>query len=376
MKIFAETNRIILRELVLEDAPAMFEMYSDPEVLKYLGEKPIQTIKEAEDIILFIRKQYEEFGIGRWAIVNKESDEFVGWGGLKYRTDLTNGHINYYDVGYRLIRRFWGQGYATESALASVKYAFKELNAPAVYAMANCDNVGSINALHKTGLKITGRYNDKGILCEWFEMTKEDWCIRNYIRPAMVPEAKRIAALIVLAMGDLAAKFAGSSDPDVAVDLFHRFVEYRGNQYSYKNVLVYEDETGICGMISAYDGAQLHALREPFLDYLKSTSGFTLEPEDETQEGEYYIDCLSVFPNQQGKGIGKMLIKALLKKVGAGITVGLLVSKNNPKAEKLYSSLGFKIVGDKEFMGDSYFHMQCVSEQFPADVYRKPAWME
>lgn len=358
MKIFAETNRIILRELVLEDAPAMFEMYSDPEVLKYLGEKPIQTIKEAEDIILMVRKQYEDYGIGRWAIVNKETDEFVGWGGLKYRTDLTNGYTNYYDVGYRLIRRFWGQGYATESAVASVKYAFTELNAPAVYAMANCDNLGSINALHKTGLKITGRYNDKGILCEWFEMTKEDWCIQNYISPAAPYEAIQIAELIVLAMDDLAAKFAGSSDPAVAIALFHRFVEYEGNQYSYKNVLVYKDETGICGMISAYDGGQLHALRKPFLDYLKLTSGFTLEPEDETQAGEYYIDCLSVFPNQQGKGIGKMLIKALLNKVANSMPVGLLVSKNNPKAEKLYTNLGFKVVGDKEFMGGSYFHMQ------------------
>ncbi|MNL29526.1 anhydro-N-acetylmuramic acid kinase [compost metagenome] len=175
MKTFVETDRIVLREIVLEDAAPMFEMEADPEVHRYLGSKPIQTINEAIDSIRFIRKQYIDLGIGRWAIIDKNTNQFVGWGGLKFRTDCVNGHTNYYDVGYRLLRKFWGQGFATESAKASLAYAFEKLDANVVYAMANVENRGSINALLKSGLKITYRLSYEGILCDWFEIKREEW---------------------------------------------------------------------------------------------------------------------------------------------------------------------------------------------------------
>ena len=175
MKIHIETDRIILRELEVTDVQAMFELDSNPDVQKYLGNKPIHSLAEAEAQIQFIRQQYADLGIGRWAIIDKPTNKFVGWGGLKFRTDVVNNHTNYYDVGYRLIQRFWGQGYATESAKASVKYAFEVLNVPAVYAMAHRDNMASRNALQKTGLKITTQLEYEGELCDWFELSKEDW---------------------------------------------------------------------------------------------------------------------------------------------------------------------------------------------------------
>lgn len=179
MKVFAETDRIILREIVMEDALAMFDMDSDPEVHRYLGKNPVKTMSEIEEAILFIRKQYVDYGIGRWAIVDKTTGEFVGWGGLKYRTDTVIGHTGFHDVGYRLRRKFWGMGYATESAKASVKYAFEELKLDAVYAMADVENAASRNALLKTGLKITAQVDDEGNLCDWFEITREEWDRQN-----------------------------------------------------------------------------------------------------------------------------------------------------------------------------------------------------
>lgn len=175
MKTYIETDRILLREIELEDAPAMYEMDSDPEVHIFLGKSPIQHIEEAIANIQFIRQQYIDYGIGRWAIVDKETKEFAGWGGLKFRTDLVNGHSNYYDIGYRLLRRFWGQGLATESAKATLKYAFGTLKLDAVYAMAHVENLGSRNALLKSGLKITAQIENEGIPCDWFEIKKEEW---------------------------------------------------------------------------------------------------------------------------------------------------------------------------------------------------------
>ena len=175
MKIFAETDRIIMRELLLSDSQKMFEMDSDPEVHLYLGNKPNTHISESEENIRFIRQQYEENGIGRWAVIDKESNEFVGWGGLKFITTETNNRIHFYEVGYRFLKQHWGKGYATESAKAALKYAFEELKLTHVYAMAEGGNAGSRHALQKSGFKITEQFDHEGIACDWFEISKEDW---------------------------------------------------------------------------------------------------------------------------------------------------------------------------------------------------------
>lgn len=180
------------------------------------------------------------------------------------------------------------------------------------------------------------------------------------IRAAVPADAHEIAGLIILAMDDLAAKFAGESDPFKAIPLFEHFVALPGNQYSYENILVCEDQGAVCGMISAYDGADLESLRAPFLTYLKTSYGFDTLPEAETRAGEYYIDCVSVAENKQGQGIGKKLIQALIESIvpAKHHTIGLLVSVKNSQAEKLYSRLGFKVVDQRHFMGGDYYHMQ------------------
>lgn len=175
MKIFAETDRIILRALSLNDADSMFKMDSDPEVHKYLGNKPFKNIEESIENIRFIRQQYEENGIGRWAVIDKETNVFVGWGGLKYITTEINNHNHFYEVGYRFLKEHWAKGYATESAKASLKYAFEEMNLETVYAMAHAENAGSRHALQKSGLRITGHFEHEGIKCDWFEISKTDW---------------------------------------------------------------------------------------------------------------------------------------------------------------------------------------------------------
>ncbi|MEB0263164.1 GNAT family N-acetyltransferase [Mucilaginibacter sp. 10I4] len=180
------------------------------------------------------------------------------------------------------------------------------------------------------------------------------------IRQATPADAPAISRLIVLAMGPVAAKFANTDDPAKPLELFERFAKLTGNQYSFTNILVWAEQGEACGMIIAYDGAKLDELRKPFLDYTRSQLGFTGTPEDETQPGEYYIDCLAVNPDQQGKGIAKKLITALFDHAAAlgHNTVGLLVSKGNDKAKKLYTYLGFEEQGEKQLLGGSHSHLQ------------------
>jgi ribosomal-protein-alanine N-acetyltransferase len=171
MKIFAETERLLLREILPTDVGGFFEMDSDPDVHIYLGSEPLQQKEQAANAIQFIRQQYIDNGIGRWAVIDKKTNTFLGWAGLKLITELTNNHINYLDLGYRFTKKYWGQGFATEAAAASLAYAFNELQANEVYAIADCKNIASNKILTKTGLTLVESFVHHDIPCNWYKIT-------------------------------------------------------------------------------------------------------------------------------------------------------------------------------------------------------------
>lgn len=175
MKILAETTRLILREILWSDTNAMYEMYADPLVFQYLGEEPFVEVKQAEQIIEFIRKQYSNNGTGRLAVIKKDTNEFIGWAGLKYVNGSYNNKTDYYEVGYRFIQKYWGKGYATEAARASVDYGFNELKLNEIYAMADSDNKASRGVLEKIGLRYLEKFDLEGVDHDWFIITRTDW---------------------------------------------------------------------------------------------------------------------------------------------------------------------------------------------------------
>ena len=175
MKIFAETERMILREILPTDVDGMYKLDSDPEVHKYLGNKPVSNKAQTIDIINSIRQQYVDNGIGRWAIIDKNSNEFVGWTGLKFITENINNHENFYDIGFRLIKKYWGKGIATETAFASLDYAFNALEMKEIYAIAECENIGSNNILKKVGLKLIETFDLEGIKHNWYKIEKTNY---------------------------------------------------------------------------------------------------------------------------------------------------------------------------------------------------------
>lgn len=152
MKIFVESERLILREILPTDIDGLYRLDSDPEVHRYLGNKPVtdkDQIVEIVEIINFIRQQYIDNGIGRWAIIDKKTKNFIGWTGLKFVTELTNNHKNYYDLGYRLIKEYWGQGIATE-------------------------NEGSNKILKKVGLEFIEKFDLDGIEHNWYKIERKE----------------------------------------------------------------------------------------------------------------------------------------------------------------------------------------------------------
>src|SRR5690606_27895205 len=109
------------------------------------------------------------------------------------------------------------------------------------------------------------------------------------------------------------------------------------NQYSYENCWVAESENGIIAAAIVYNGADLEKLRRPVAQKIKESFNKSFSPEDETQAGEYYIDCVGAHPNEQGKENGAEVVKSLVDEYLAknNQTLKLLVDKDKPNAKKL-----------------------------------------
>lgn len=150
MNIICETPRLLLRRFTLHDAPLLLTLNSKPEVLKFIKETPLADIAGAEKVLSeIILPQYTLYGLGRWAMIEKQNNKFVGWCGLKLRPELNNE----VDLGYRLEPAFWGKGYATEAAAESLRFGFLEKKLAEITGRAHIHNIASQIVLQKVGLQ-------------------------------------------------------------------------------------------------------------------------------------------------------------------------------------------------------------------------------
>ncbi|RYG08290.1 MAG: N-acetyltransferase [Chitinophagaceae bacterium] len=173
------------------------------------------------------------------------------------------------------------------------------------------------------------------------------------IRQAKIEHATASADCLFLAMEDIAYQLCGESDANKAKSFLKHFVVLENNQYSYQNCWVITADEKVIGAMNVYDGAQLTELREPILSFIKANQERSFFMENETESGEFYIDCIGINTDQQGKGIGSKALNFLIDEylVKNNQTLGLLVDEENPNAKRLYIKLGFKVVGNKTLAG-------------------------
>ena len=145
--IILETERTLLRNLTEKDAENLYLLNLDPEVLKYTGDKPFENIAEAR-LFLKAYDQYEKYRVGRLAVIDKKTDIFIGWCGLKFSLEAKE-----YDIGFRFSREYWNKGYATETARKCLDYGFNDLKIDTILGRAMTANKASIKVLEK--LKMT-----------------------------------------------------------------------------------------------------------------------------------------------------------------------------------------------------------------------------
>ncbi|WP_430467822.1 GNAT family N-acetyltransferase [Winogradskyella ouciana] len=167
MNIKLETKRLILRPINENDAQNFYEMDSNPKVHIYLGNNPVTSIEQSKSKIEGILQQYKDYGVGRLAMERKDTGEFIGWSGLKSERELRK-EFDYYDLGYRLKEEFWGNGYATEAAIASLDFGFNDLKLKEICAAADVNHIASNTILKKIGMQPSGTFEFEGDLCNWY----------------------------------------------------------------------------------------------------------------------------------------------------------------------------------------------------------------
>jgi [ribosomal protein S5]-alanine N-acetyltransferase len=177
MNLNIETPRLILRPLEQSDAEELFELNKNPNVHKYLWQKPEVAIDESIKVIEYVLKQYQENNIGRFATILKKTGEFIGWTGIKFVNDhVENGNTNFYDYRYRLNEKFWNKGYATEATKAWFDYGFNQTNIETMHAYTHSQNGASNKVLEKCGMQFVENYPDKDkVIWNWWKLHKSQY---------------------------------------------------------------------------------------------------------------------------------------------------------------------------------------------------------
>ena len=155
MKTILETNRLLLREFNISDAESFYELNLNPNVIKYTGNSAFKDIDEAK-AFLENYSDYQRNGFGRWAVINKSTEEFLGWCGLKYDEDL-----NETDIGFRFFEHFWNKGFATEMAQSLVKIGFEQLGFESIVCFTQPTNKASQRVMEKSGFEYEKTISEK-----------------------------------------------------------------------------------------------------------------------------------------------------------------------------------------------------------------------
>lgn len=166
-----ETDRLLLRVFREDDLPAYQQnIYGDADVTTYMaGGAPRPIERTLQTLRYFVQHQVEH-GFSVWAVTEKATGDFVGHGGLCYLGDT--GDV---EIAYAFGKDYWGKGYATEVARASLRFGFEHGGLAIIHALANTPNIPSQKVMQKLGMThegLTTRYHG-GEALELYTITRE-----------------------------------------------------------------------------------------------------------------------------------------------------------------------------------------------------------
>lgn len=163
------TARLCLSQFSLDDLDELAAIWADPEVMQYVTGQP-RSRQVSHDRLQRLIDHQNQHGFSIWAVRDKVDHTLIGYCGLQYLDNTPE-----VEVGYGFAKQHWGQGLATESAIASVKYGFETLKMARIVAIARPDNAGSRRVIEKIGMKYEkiGRFYNTD--CVYYAMNRDQW---------------------------------------------------------------------------------------------------------------------------------------------------------------------------------------------------------
>lgn len=156
--IILETQRLRLRPLTLNDLDALAALYRDPDVRRFFPEGTLTRAQTSEELEWIIDVYYGQHGYGLWATIYKETGAFIGRCGLiPWKME---GQLQV-EVAYLLDKAYWGQGLATEAALAIRDYGFERLGLSRLICMVYPQNLASVRIAQKMGMILEREAEDE-----------------------------------------------------------------------------------------------------------------------------------------------------------------------------------------------------------------------
>ncbi|MBW4451759.1 MAG: GNAT family N-acetyltransferase [Nostoc indistinguendum CM1-VF10] len=152
-----ETERLLLRETTLQDAKAIFAIFSDPAVTQFHDLDTFTSIEEAIAVIGRRAKRFEQREGIRWGIARKQDNVLIGSCGFTW-----NPQENSAEVGYELASTFWRQGIMTEAVHTILQFGFNKMDLRFIVAQVMLNNIASKNLLEKLGFHSQGVLEQHG----------------------------------------------------------------------------------------------------------------------------------------------------------------------------------------------------------------------
>lgn len=169
--IVLETKRLTLESISLNHLNDIAALRADPDVMKYVGDRNVQTKEQVEAFIRAGLGYFEKYGMDFFSVFEKSTGHFVGQAGLFHlRFDTTQSEV---ELAYRLHKRYWGLGYATELATALIEYGFTQLSLLKIIAVHHPDNLASKRVIEKAGMHACGTMNYNGTEYPCYEINKK-----------------------------------------------------------------------------------------------------------------------------------------------------------------------------------------------------------
>ncbi|WP_155590823.1 GNAT family N-acetyltransferase [Lysinibacillus cavernae] len=151
-----ETERLRLRELTQEDAPAIFRCFSNEAVTRYYGQEPFVDKQQAEQLVKQFANNFEGKRGIRWGIERKDTNEVIGTIGFH----LWLAAHKRAEIGYEIHPDYWRQGYTKEAVQKAITYGFEHLNLNRIGAVVFLENEASNQLLMKLGFQQEGILRD------------------------------------------------------------------------------------------------------------------------------------------------------------------------------------------------------------------------